>query len=67
MRLNDRAVIRLAPIALVSGAGCSLIRAGIVENRSAIVLICSVFAVSFTGLLVTVISRYIKNKQNKNA
>lgn len=67
MRLNDTALTLIALIALVFGAGCCLIRGGIVENRSAIVTICSVFAVSFAWLLIAVISRYIKNKQNKNA
>lgn len=67
MRLNDTALTPIALTALVSGAGCRLIRVGIVENRSAIVAICSVFAVSSAWLLVAVISRYIKNKQNKNA
>ncbi|MCC8170248.1 MAG: hypothetical protein LIP00_00370 [Parabacteroides sp.] len=64
MRLKNTAVVLIALTALVSGAGCRLIRAGIVENRIAVVISCSVFAVSFAWLFIVVISRYLK-KQTK--
>lgn len=57
-------VTLIALTALVSGAATQLIRAGVIENPALVNSFSIVFAVSFFLLIIIVISKYLKNKQN---
>lgn len=64
MTCRNILVTLIALTALVSGAGMQLIRLGIAGNRQWAHVTGIVFPVSLVLLLITLFSKYLKNKQN---
>lgn len=64
MKGKNIIVTLIALVALISGVATQLIRVGVIENRMLTNSFSAAFAVSFFLLIIIVVSKYLKNKQN---
>lgn len=64
MKGKNIIITLIALTALVSGIAIKLIHAEVIENQTLVNTFSAVFGISFCLLIIIVISKYLKNKQN---